>query len=153
MNEEQIIRNSLTDGLKLPADAVEWLCDLYAVTQVYDDVADGDEVDRADLNRALYSSIVGMSLNPFFDLNRFTLRPVLALFIMKWQASDAAERAGAADEVSFVWRAGFYDVVMTVFLLVYGREDTEANAHLIMSLYGEKFADYSSEFGIKESIA
>jgi hypothetical protein len=146
MNEEQIIRNSLTDGLKLPADAVEWLCDLYAVTQVYDDVADGDEVDRADLNRALYSSIVGMSLNPFFDLNRFTLRPVLALFIMKWQASDAAERAGAADEVSFVWRAGFYDVVMTVFLLVYGREDTEANAHLIMSLYGEKFADYRKEF-------
>ena len=146
MNEETTLRTSLTDGLSLPPDAVEWLCSLYAVTQVFDDFADGDPVDRADLNRALYESLVGMSLNPFFDLNRFTLRPVLALFIMKWQASDQAERGGNANEVSFVWRSGFYDVVMTVFLIVHGRENTEANAQLIMSLYGESYADYRKEF-------
>ena len=146
MTEESNLRTSLTDGLSLPADAVEWLCSLYAVTQVFDDFADGDPVERADLNRALFESLVGMSLNPFFDQNRFTLRPVLALFIMKWQASDQAERGGNADEVSFVWRSGFYDVVMTVFLVVHGRENTEKNAQLIMSLYGEKFADYRKEF-------
>ena len=146
MTEEDTLRNSLTDGLSLPADAVQWLCDLYAVTQVFDDFADGDPAERPDLNRTLYSSLVGMSLNPFFDMNRFTLRPILALFIMKWQASDQAERGGNANEVSFVWRAGFYDVVMTVFLICHGREATEKNAELIMSLYGEKYSDYLEEF-------
>ena len=146
MSEEQTLRDSLTDGLSLPLDAVVWLCDLYAVTQVFDDFADGDTVERDDLNRALFLSLVGMSANPFFDANRFSLRPVLALFIMKWQASDQAERAGKADEVSFVWRAGFYDLVMTAFLICHGREATEANAQTIMSLYGEKFTEYRKEF-------
>ena len=146
MTEEQTLRTSLTDGLSLPADAVEWLCDLYNVTQVFDDFADGDPVERGDLNRALYSVLVGMQLNPFYEMSRSSLRPVLALFIMKWQASDQAERGGNANEVSFVWRAGFYDVVMTVFLICHGREATEANAELIMSLYGEKFEDYRKEF-------
>ena len=146
MTEEQTLRTSLTDGLALPADAVDWLCDLYNVTQVFDDFADGDPVERGDLNRALYSVLVGMQLNPFYEMNRSSLRPVLALFIMKWQASDQAERGGNANEVSFVWRAGFYDVVMTVFLICHGREATEKNAQLIMSLYGEKFEDYRKEF-------
>lgn len=146
MTEEQTLRQSLTDGLSLPHDAVEWLCDLYSVTQVFDDFADGDTVERGDLNRALYASLVGMQLNPFYEANRSSIRPVLATYIMKWQASDAAERNGNANEVSFVWRAGFYDLVMLVFLIVHGREATEANAELIMSLYGEKFEDYRKEF-------
>lgn len=146
MTEEQILRNSLTDGLSLPADAVDWLCDLYAITQVFDDFADGDPVDRADLNRALYSSLVGYRLNPFYMANSSVLSSVVALFIMKWQASDQAERGGRANEVSFVWRAGFYDVVMTVFLICHGREATEQNAEVIMSLYGESYADYRKEF-------
>ena len=146
MTEEQTLRTSLTDGLSLPADAVEWLCDLYAVTQVFDDFADGDPVERSDLNRTIYSSIVGMSMNPFFDMNRFTLRPILALALMKWQASDAAERGGNANEVSFVFRSGFYDVVMAVFLICHGREATEKHAELLMGLYGEKYSDYRKEF-------
>lgn len=146
MSEEQTLRDSLTDGLSLPADAVEWLCDLYAVTQVFDDFADGDPVERADLNRAIYTSLVGMQLNPFYEANRVSIRPVLATYIMKWQASDKAERNGNASEVSFVWRAGFYDLVMLVFLVCHGREATEVNAELIMSLYGESFEDYRKEF-------
>lgn len=146
MTEEDVIRKSLTEGLQLPADAVDWLCDLYAVTQVFDDFADGDEVTRPDLNRALHLSLVGFHLNPFFERCKVSLLPVVNLFIMKWQGADQAERAGEADEVSFVWRAGFYDVVTTVFYLCHGREDTEANAKLLMQFYAEKFSDYRQEF-------
>ena len=36
--------------LGLPPDAAAWLLDLWHVTQTFDDVADGDPVDRAALD-------------------------------------------------------------------------------------------------------
>jgi hypothetical protein len=61
-------------------------------------------------------------------------------------AADTAERAGVADEVSFVWRAGYYDLVMLVTQLALGAAEAMRLAPCVMKLYGEKFADYRKEF-------
>jgi hypothetical protein len=66
---------------------------------------------------------------------------------MKWQASDQAERAGQADAKSFVWRAGYYDLILMAVSLTHGPGFAAKNAHLVMELYGEKFEDYMKEFG------
>ena len=101
------LRVNLQKVLALPAPAIEWLLMLYGAIQVFDDVADGDAVERDDLNAAIWNTLVGMSQNTFWIANSQTLTPIVASMILKWQASDQAERSGKADSRSFVWRAGY----------------------------------------------
>jgi hypothetical protein len=72
--------------------------------------------------------------------------PALGTAILKWKASDDAERSGQADEKSFVWRATYYDLVLLVVLVCQGRESAMEKAGAVMALYGESFAKYREEF-------
>ena len=132
--------------LELPKPAIEWLLMLWHVTQVFDDVADGDEVKRDDLDDAIYFSLVGMNVNAFFKAYSNELLPVVANFILKWQGSDTVERAGEINETSFVWRAGYFDVVMMVVLLCHGQEKAKWLSPYVLKTYGEDFQDYVKEF-------
>jgi hypothetical protein len=119
---------------------------LWGAIQVFDDVADGDPVEREDLNAAIWNTLVGMNQNSFWSANSITLAPVVATMILKWQGSDQAERAGKADARAYVWRAGYYDVVLMVVALCHGTKYATDNAHLVMALYGETLEDYMKEF-------
>ena len=55
------LRENLEKGLALPAPATEWLVMLFNATQVFDDVADGDPVNREDLNATIWNTLVGMT--------------------------------------------------------------------------------------------
>lgn len=131
-------------ALELPADAVQWLLDLWHVIQVLDDVADGDPVDRKSLDKAIFATLAGMPSNSFYQKHQTWLLPILAQSVLKWMASDAAERAGKADERSYMWRAGYYDVVMMVTCLVHGPSSEKCFEALAM--YGETAEDYLKEF-------
>jgi|TARA_R110002124_G_scaffold204511_1_gene370915 hypothetical protein len=131
-------------ALELPADAVQWLLDLWHVIQVLDDVADGDSVDRKSLDKAIFATLAGMPSNSFYQKHQAWLLPILAQSVLKWMASDAAERAGKADERSYMWRAGYYDVVMMVTCLVHGPSSEKCFEALAM--YGETAEDYLKEF-------
>lgn len=141
------LRLNLQKVLALPAPAIEWLLMLYGAIQVFDDVADGDAVERDDLNAAIWNTLVGMSQNTFWIANSQTLTPVVASMILKWQASDQAERNGKADARSFVWRAGYYDVVLMTVALCHGTQHATERAQQVMELYGETLEDYMKEFG------
>jgi len=147
MTDTDWLKENLQRVFMLPASVVEWLLMVYDAIQVFDDVADGDTVDRKDLNATIWNTLVGMHQNQFFITNSHHLIPLLATAIMKWQASDQAERAGQADAKSFVWRAGFYDLVLMAVSITHGPGFATKNAHLVMALYGEKFEDYIKEFG------
>ena len=134
------------EGLGLPVAASEWLCDLFAVIQLFDDVADGGRITRDDLSRVVWASLVGMVSNSFWAANAATLTPVIAAQVMKWEASDLAEVAGKHDAKSFVWRAGYYDVVLMVCRIVHGAEWTAESSALVMNMYGESYDDYMKEF-------
>jgi hypothetical protein len=143
---EQSLLALFDEVLGLPPDAADWLLSVWAVTQVFDDVADGHNVERKTLHDAIWNSLVKMPMNPFYQTNSGTLLPIMANSILKWVASDDAERAGKADERSFVWRAAFYDIVLLVVLLTQGKDAALAKAATVMSLYGETFEDYRKEF-------
>jgi hypothetical protein len=130
----------------LHPDAVQWLLDLWHAIQVLDDCADGDPVDRGDLNRAIYVLLVDLPANPFFERHSRALLSQLATLVLKWKAADDAERNGRADARSFMWRAGYYDVVLAVVLLTHGPEATMSAARHVMALYGETFEQYREEF-------
>lgn len=139
------IKNQI-EAIGLPDQAVRWLLDVWHVIQVFDDVADGDEIDRAHLNEVIWASLVGMPSNPFFIENASTLLPVLGLQIQKWQASDWAERYGQASEQSYMWRAGYYDLVLMVATICGPCNGIKAAA--ILEIYGESYEDYKREFEI-----
>jgi hypothetical protein len=137
---------NLTEGLFLPVDAVKWLLDLFHAFQIFDDFADNDAVDRKDLNLLIWNTLVGMQQNPFYIANSYCLSSIVGLNILKWQASDTVERSGNADAKSYVWRAGYYDIVLAVVQLCHGPVFAAQNAHIVLGLYGETYDDYMKEF-------
>jgi hypothetical protein len=141
------LRENLTKVFMLPTPAVEWLLMVFDAIQVFDDVADGDTVERKDLNATIWNTLVGMNQNSFFIANSHHLVPLLATAILKWQASDTAERNKQADAKSFMWRAGYYDLVLMAVSLVHGAGFATIHGHYVMALYNEKFEDYMKEFG------
>jgi hypothetical protein len=141
------LRENLQRVFALPAPAIDWLLMLWGAIQVFDDVADGDPVEREDLNAVIWDTLVGMSQNAFWQAHSSVLTPIVAAMILKWQASDQAERAGKADARSFGWRAGYYDVVLMVVVLCHGTQQATQAASQVMELYGESFEEYMKEFG------
>jgi hypothetical protein len=140
------LKSSLEEHFQLPASAVEWLLMMFQVTQVFDDIADGDKVSREELDKCIWNTLVAMPLNHFFAANSATLVPVVALSVLKWQGSDAAERAGQANEMSFAWRATFYDLCMIAVQACHGVDMAIQLSADVLKLYGETFSDYQKEF-------
>ncbi|MGL5361355.1 MAG: hypothetical protein ACRDBH_00625 [Bosea sp. (in: a-proteobacteria)] len=134
------------DSFAIRDDAHSWLMALWNAIQVFDDMADGDHPDRENLITAVADTLVFMPANPFFRANMGTLLPLVAVAILKWRAADDAEIAGEPSETSFVWRAGFYDIVLAVVQIVHGFEVAKDAAQHVMNLYGENYADYRKEF-------
>ena len=137
----------LRETFELPQPAIDWLLILWSAIQTLDDFADGDKVERAELDALIWNTLVAMPCHPFFATNAQALGCAVSTMVLKWQASDRAERDGFADARSFVWRAGFYDVVLVVLNLCYGPRVAQSKAHLVMHLYGEILDDYLKEFG------
>jgi hypothetical protein len=141
-----MLRENLVQVLQLPKPAVDWLCSLYEVIQIFDDYADGDEVPRERLNALIWDALVAMPGNSFFVANAPALLPVLAVQILKWQGADAREREGQPSEMAFAWRAGYYDVVLAAVAACHGADVAHHAAPLVLQLYGERYADYMKEF-------
>lgn len=145
MTAEDSLRSNL-QAWAIPPVAVEWLLMLWGSIQAFDDYADADPVDRKALDALIWNTLVAMPQNAFFAQHAGSLTPIVASMVLKWQASDTVERKGEIDARSFVWRAGYYDVVLMVFQLVHGPALAKAHAHDVMRLYGESFEDYKKEF-------
>jgi len=145
MTHDESLKLHLKETLILPKDAVDWLMMVWTSIQTFDDYADGDKVKRDDLDSLIWNMVIGMPQNTFYFKHSQSLWPVMATAILKWQASDTVERSGKADEMSFAWRASFYDVVLFVYALVHGHGMATKNAHIIMKLYGEDFKNYIQE--------
>ena len=137
---------NLTDGFELPHDAAQFVIMIFHFSQFFDDVADGDEIKREDLDMNIFNCFVGMNSNPFFVTYRMQLLPILDLIIIKWQGSDIAERTGRANEKSFMWRAGFYDLLMSVVSLCHGYKKANSMAVDVMNFYAETIEEYKEEF-------
>lgn len=145
LTAEQSLEINLTQGLALPRPAVDWLLDLWRAIQVFDDVADGDPIDRKLLDEAIWATLVDMPGNAFFQAHATHLLPLIATAILKWKASDTAEREGRASEKTFIWRAAYYDIILLAVSLCHGPQTAMARAEAVMDLYGERFEDYRKE--------
>lgn len=137
------------ESLMLPTEAAEWLLMVWQAIQTFDDVADDDEVLRAELDATIWNVLVAMPQNPFFARHAGTLLPLLGTMVLKWQASDRVERDGQADARSFTWRAGYYELILVAVQLIHGASAAASVAHKVLGMYGESLDSYLAEFGPK----
>lgn len=140
------LSRNLKEVFALPDDAREWLLGLWNLIQVFDDMADGVHPDRDKLDAAIYDSICGLPSNAFFQQHRAFLIPLLSIAILKWKAADDVERAGNPSATAFVWRAGYYDIVLAVVQLVHGFDNAMQIGASVMQLYGESYDEYLAEW-------
>ena len=134
------------DSLMLPAAAAEWLLMLWESIQAFDDYADGDPVKREALDALIWNTLVAMPQNSFFSQHAAELSTLLGSMVLKWQASDRVEREGGASAQSYVWRAGYYELVLAAVRLCHGPAAAASVAHKVLGMYGEKFDAYLTEF-------
>jgi hypothetical protein len=134
------------DSLMLPPAAVDWLLMLWQTIQTFDDYADGDHVDRKALDATIWNTLVAMPQNPFFAQHAGVLLPLLSTAVLKWQAADHVERDKQASAQSYMWRAGYYDLVLMAVQLVHGPAAATSVAHKVLGMYGETFDQYMKEF-------
>jgi hypothetical protein len=97
-------------------------------------------VYKRQVEDVAFALFVRMPMNGFWQANQGALLPILALACIKWRASNEAEATGRADARSFMWRAGFYDVLAMVCHIC-GKDAVQA-----LAAYGETFAGYCEEF-------
>lgn len=139
------LRRNFSEVLSLSPDACDWLVDLWSVIQLFDDVADGDAIDRDDLDVAIWNALVALPANSFFQENSPILLPLMGVAILKWKASDTVERDGRACATSFVWRAGYYDLVLAAVQIEHGPDVAMDIGHVVLKLYGESLEEYMKE--------
>ena len=132
------ILKSHFDDLGLPPEAQEYLLDLWHVIQMLDDVQDGDASANAGL--AAWAIFARMPMNQFYRNCMASLQPLLVMQLIKWEAANEAEASGQADARSYMWRAGYYEIVAMACHLC------GLNAKAALGLYGETFAEYREEF-------
>jgi len=126
------------DTLGLPAEAQEYLLDLWHVIQMLDDVQDGDKASGAgSVAWAIFSR---MPMNQFYRNCMASLQPLLVMQLIKWEAANEAEASGQADARSYMWRAGYYEIVAMACHLC------GLDAKAALGLYGETYAQYREEF-------
>ena len=145
MMREQL-KHHFTNSLGLPQVAIEWLLDLWDAIQFLDDVMDGEAYTRDQQLNAMWALLIRMPICPFYQNNQILLSSALADALLKWSTADRAERDGRADAKSYVWRASYYDVVLTVVRICHSPSKAMQLAPTVMSIYGESFEDYMKEF-------
>ena len=145
---KESLRRNFVEVFALSAAAIDWLLMMWDISQAFDDVVDGMVMTGRDYDALIFNSLVGIQVQPFYAEHQSILRPLVALCILKWKGSDIAERQGSASAKSYMWRAAYYDLVLMALNLCHGPATAMENAHRVMDLYGETFADYEKEFSL-----
>lgn len=139
------LRRNFTETLGLSDEASDWLVALWEVIQLFDDIADDDKINRDDLDAVIWNALIGMPSNDFYKRNAIILIPLMSVAVLKWKASDTVEREGDACATSFVWRAGYYDLVLAAVQIEHGVQAAMEIGSAVLKLYGESLEDYMKE--------
>lgn len=134
-------------SLELSKSATDLVLGLWASCQFFDDVLDLDsEKAGSALDGVMRFLLIESHLSAFYQQNAIAISSCIAVQLAKWKAANYAEENGFADVKSYMWRAGFYDLLLLIVMLDKGIDYANASARDILQCYGEQFQEYLTEF-------
>lgn len=119
---------------------------LLKIAHDWDDLIDGEPLQRKDVNRLLLNCIFNVQQSPYWipmGLNHHILNVFL-----RWRDSDTIERGDFTDEdlnKCFMLRAGIYDLFVIIAFYLHGEEWADEIGPVVRRFYGEKLTEYKEE--------
>jgi hypothetical protein len=104
--------------------AIRMANELFFVSQVWDDLVDGDRpVPHDTINRMMWTALVDLPLNPFYQENFAALHPIIRACIIDWFAANDIEKDHEHDRqltISYILRDSISNILVHMALLVGG---------------------------------
>lgn len=122
--------------------------DLGAITQVWDDCVDGDQVLTRDaVDGAFIRALCGLPRNPFWLRHQAELLPLLEAWIVDWQTATTIEQRGGPEpmmRVAWVIRDSSAALIVACARIIGGREwAQEVALEVRAALHDEPFEVYA----------
>ena len=133
-------------NLDLPLEAQDFLLLVWEIFQSLDDWRDEEKLSAEEIEEAIYKVLGVLPRHAFFVTHHADLSSALSVAVLKWFAANQMEDAKEVTETSFVWRAGYYDIVLLVVNLVHGYKNARKASAYVAKMYGEEYKDYVEEF-------
>lgn len=110
--------------LKGTEDAVVFCGLLGEISQVLDDLVDGDKaVAEDEIERAFFLALIELPRNPFYARHYAALNPMIQAAFAAWQDANVLERGNDHDKtLAFVLRDMLTDVAVACAYLIGGYE-------------------------------
>lgn len=111
----------LYDVLKGDRAAVAFCQQLFMVSQVLDDLYDGDDVSKEQIIKAFWVALIDLNFNPFFKQHRDELIPIMQAAFVDWiDASELETGTEHERNIAFVLRDSIGNIVSHCALLIGG---------------------------------
>jgi len=141
MEEAAFLRQVLMGNL----EAVDLCQCLFRVSQVLDDLVDGDrECTVADVKQAFWDALVTIPANPFYQMHFSYLHPLVSAAFLDWEdATDMEKQDDHGKNLAFVLRDSLTNIVIHCALLLGGRAYQRRISGVVRRyFFDEKLDDY-----------
>lgn len=139
----ELLLSEFLDGPSLELCVILW-----SISQIWDDLYDGDDRNPEDVNKVFTDAMVNMQMNPFYQQHFHHLTAMIDNVILKWKDANILEKSGDEHNILLAWghRAGIYDMFCYIHKLAKG-DSNEASAERlkIRQMYGELYEDFLKE--------
>ena len=146
-------RQFLVEVLRGDLSAVAMCEQLFRISQVLDDLVDGDKPVPAELIiKSFWEALIALPANPFYRQHESTIRPLMAAALQDWTDATRLERADDhhGKTIAFVLRDQLTSLVTQVACIVGGYEwMQEVSIHIRRRFHDETLADYINELESK----
>jgi hypothetical protein len=147
MRDDQ--REFLQYALRGNVPAVEFCELLGQITQVWDDIIDGDnpELTHEDINAAFWNLFIALPNNVFYQQNFHTLSPLLQAAIVDWWDSNELVKGGVTEKAAaYVLRDTLTTIVIHCARIIGGYAwMREVSMEVRKFLYTEDLLEFMEE--------
>lgn len=134
--------------------AVAFCENLFRISQIWDDLVDGDKEVSADVtNEAFWRALITVNENPFYFKHAQELQPLIRAAIVDWMDANALEKDGEHwQDVAFVLRDSISAIVIHCAYII-GGFPLMRQASLVVRkrIYDETLADYKAKLAAQEN--
>lgn len=127
-------------------DAINMANELFFISQIWDDLVDGDKpVDAATINRMMWVALIDLPLNAFYQLNFCALHPIVRASIMDWMVATETEKTGEGNDllISYILRDTLTAILCHMAYLIGGYDwMIQVSADVRRWVHDEDFKDY-----------